>query len=149
MCVLNEQIDGLIIDCAVILSTLYRSSPSSIDPLPPLSILSFLYRSSPSSINPLHQVTATDRDEGNDGVVLFSITSNLVSINEVTGVITTATSFNYEEQQQYNFTVIARGWKDFVSNLHTCTPAHLHTLQRSLPLRLITCVPLHTLCIIA
>lgn len=64
-----------------------------IDPLPPLC-----------------QVTATDRDEGNDGVVLFSITSNLITINEVTGVITTATSFNYEEQQQYNFTVIARGW---------------------------------------
>ena len=59
---------------------------------------------------PLRQVTATDHDEGNDGVVLFSITSNLVTINEVTGVITTATSFNYEEQQQYNFTVIARGW---------------------------------------
>ena len=93
MRVLNEQIDGLIIDCAAILSPLYRSSPPSIFPLPPL-----------------RQVTATDRDEGNDGVVLFSITSNLLTINEVTGVITTATSFNYEEQQQHNFTVIAQGW---------------------------------------
>ena len=61
-----------------------------IDPLPP-------------------QVSATDRDEGNDGVVLFSTASNLFTVDEVTGVITTATSFNYEEQQQHNFTVIARG----------------------------------------
>ena len=54
-------------------------------------------------------MTATDQDEGNNGVVLFSTTSTMFSVDEVTGVITTETSFDYEMNQAFTIQVTARG----------------------------------------
>ena len=54
-------------------------------------------------------MTATDQDEGDNGVVLFSITSTDFSIDEITGVITTAASFNYETDREFVIEVTAQG----------------------------------------
>ena len=55
------------------------------------------------------QVQATDNDAGENGQVLFSFeerTSNFL-INELTGEVTTLSSFDYELQQNYVLTIVA------------------------------------------
>ena len=59
-------------------------------------------------ISPLPQVTAMDQDEDNNGVVLFSTTSIIFSIDEVPAVITMETSCDYEMNQAHTVEVTAR-----------------------------------------
>ncbi|XP_072333668.1 protocadherin-16-like [Scyliorhinus torazame] len=59
------------------------------------------------------QVTATDKDEGSNGEILYSIVSNTKShsdwftIDQVTGVITTAATLDYETDPAPRLTVMA------------------------------------------
>lgn len=56
------------------------------------------------------QVTAEDKDLGSYGVVRYSLlnTSSPFSINESTGVMRTTSMLNYEMQQSYTLSVVAR-----------------------------------------
>ena len=58
----------------------------------------------------LVQVEAIDNDAGGNGLVLYSFveTTSNFSINELTGEITALTIFDYELQQSYVLTILAR-----------------------------------------
>ena len=58
----------------------------------------------------LVQVEAIDNDAGENGRVLYSFieTTSNFSINELTGEITVLTTFDYELQQSYVLTILAR-----------------------------------------
>ena len=59
------------------------------------------------------QVVAEDGDEGENGRVIYSIEDPFqrmnFTVNNVTGVISTARAFDYEDLTSYVFTVRARG----------------------------------------
>ncbi|XP_041483662.1 protocadherin-23-like [Lytechinus variegatus] len=58
------------------------------------------------------QVSATDADEGTNGAIYYEITNgntdNAFAIDQVTGIVTTAKSLDYEIEDTYILTVIAR-----------------------------------------
>lgn len=58
------------------------------------------------------QVSATDADEGTNGAIYYEITSgntdNAFAIDHVTGIVTTAKSLDYEIEDSYVLTVIAK-----------------------------------------
>ncbi|XP_071500853.1 protein dachsous-like [Diadema antillarum] len=58
------------------------------------------------------QVSATDADEGTNGAIYYEIssgnTNNAFDIDQSTGILTTATSLDYEIQDSYRLTIIAK-----------------------------------------
>ena len=56
------------------------------------------------------QVSASDGDQGENGVIIFSIDDTVnFAIDPSNGWITTTRSFNFEEETQFLFMVTATG----------------------------------------